>query len=74
MNGWMHHASCKDEDPDFWFPDEQGTEERKAKTAYALALCADCPVRADCLDYALRTNTTGGIFGGMTPAERRRLT
>ena len=40
--------------------------------AEAKAVCAGCPVRAECLDEAL-ARIPDGIAGGLTPAERRRL-
>lgn len=44
--------------------------------ATARSLCRQCPVRQDCLDYAVSHETIGfrryGMFGGMTPAERER--
>lgn len=36
----------------------------------AKELCAGCPFRAPCLQYALRYNLAG-IWGGTTQAERR---
>ncbi len=39
----------------------------------ALRVCAGCPVREDCLDYALRTNQTQGVWGMTTPAERQQM-
>jgi WhiB family transcriptional regulator, redox-sensing transcriptional regulator len=33
-------------------------------------VCARCPIRAECLDAALRDPATQGIWGGMTAAER----
>ena len=41
--------------------------------AEAVALCATCPVRAQCLEYALRNKESHGIWGGTTPEERRRI-
>lgn len=34
------------------------------------AICDPCPVRADCLEWALNTGQEFGIFGGMTAYER----
>ncbi|MBZ6085889.1 WhiB family transcriptional regulator [Streptomyces olivaceus] len=36
----------------------------------AKALCQACPIRAACLDHAIRTSETDGIWGGLTPKER----
>lgn len=39
----------------------------------AKALCRVCPVRAACLEHAQRSGEVHGIWGGLTPAERREL-
>ncbi len=48
--------------------DEKVDREERAK-----AICAECSVRADCLDYALRIREPHGIWGGLTEVERREL-
>jgi WhiB family redox-sensing transcriptional regulator len=68
-------ALCSQADPDAWFP-EQGRDARPAKR-----ICngdprngvAPCPIRARCLEVALARQEPHGIYGGMTPSERRRL-
>jgi WhiB family redox-sensing transcriptional regulator len=42
-------------------------------TADSKALCAICPVRAECLEYALRHSEMFGIWGGTSERERRRM-
>ncbi|MFJ8855134.1 WhiB family transcriptional regulator [Streptomyces sp. NPDC102437] len=37
----------------------------------AKVLCAACPIKAACADHAIRRGETDGIWGGLTPAERR---
>ncbi|HEX9854919.1 MAG TPA: WhiB family transcriptional regulator [Acidimicrobiia bacterium] len=66
---WRDHAACAGSDTDLFFPIGEDDE----AAAPAKAVCAICPVREDCLQYALATNQTDGIWGGMTGAERRRL-
>ena len=39
----------------------------------AKAICATCPVRGPCLDYALRIREQHGIWGGLNEVERRAL-
>lgn len=39
----------------------------------AKALCADCPLKAECLQVALETKRNVGIWGGLTPEERKAL-
>jgi WhiB family redox-sensing transcriptional regulator len=50
-----------------FFPASSGEE------AEALALCDTCPVRAQCLEYALRNKESYGVWGGTTPEQRRRM-
>jgi hypothetical protein len=39
----------------------------------ARQVCAGCPVRQPCLDYALSHGITHGIWGGLTERDRRPL-
>ena len=39
----------------------------------AIRLCAACPVRAQCLEYALAHRIDDGIWGGSSERERRRI-
>jgi WhiB family redox-sensing transcriptional regulator len=73
--GWQWQAACRGEDAAFFFApnhfetkDEKDGRERQAK-----AICARCPVRIDCLEYAIRTRETHGIWGGLNELERRIL-
>jgi WhiB family transcriptional regulator, redox-sensing transcriptional regulator len=71
---WAERASCAQTDPDAWFPGKG----RRELTQLAKRICARCPVRAQCLEYALSgADTWGGIatgiWGGATPQERDQL-
>lgn len=66
---WMERALCKGADPELFFP-EQGED---GKTAMALRICRRCPVRVNCLIWALRTGQDYGIYGGKTPRQRKWL-
>jgi WhiB family redox-sensing transcriptional regulator len=66
---WREAAACAGLDDALFFP----VGEEDAKIDAAKAVCAACPVRDVCLQYAIATNQTEGIWGGMTGAERRRL-
>jgi WhiB family transcriptional regulator, redox-sensing transcriptional regulator len=63
---WMLEARCLDADPEAFFP-EKGGSTREAKR-----ICAACPVREECLDYALTHDERFGIWGGLSERERRR--
>ncbi len=64
---WKADAACRDLDVDLFFPDSE------SDSGPALAVCADCPVRDACLDFALRSRQLDGIWGGHSESERRRL-
>jgi WhiB family redox-sensing transcriptional regulator len=73
----MARGQCtgSDLDPDAWFPVSAGRTGVQREAAAALAICAACPVRADCLELALRNRRLGehGVWGGTLPAERDAL-
>ena len=39
----------------------------------AKAICMECPVVTECLEYAIRTNQDSGIWGGTTEDERKSI-
>ena len=39
----------------------------------AKAVCARCPVRSECLEFALRLKVAHGVWGGLSERERRTL-
>ena len=60
-------------EPDEWYPIAAKPARARVEAARALAVCAACPVRAECLEYALDAREAYGIWGGMTELERRAL-
>ena len=64
---WMRQANCVDADPALFFP------ERGEPSSPAKAICLACPVRVECLNYALSINERHGIWGGTSENERRVL-
>ncbi|MFI6918443.1 WhiB family transcriptional regulator [Nonomuraea spiralis] len=65
---WLRKGACRSSDPDLFFP----LAPSPLQEARAKAVCALCPVIAECRSYALRAGETEGIWGGLTPQERRR--
>jgi WhiB family transcriptional regulator, redox-sensing transcriptional regulator len=65
---WMLRGACRGEDPELFFP-ISATGPALAQVSSAKAVCARCPVRANCLSYALITRPDG-IWGGTTREER----
>lgn len=69
---WWSLAACQSADPDLFFP-ISGSGPGLAQVARAKAVCASCPVRPDCLRYALAAGPLHGVWGGLTEEERRLL-
>jgi len=64
---WMGLGLCRNESPARFFPsDGVGVE-------VARRICADCPVKAPCLEYALEHRIDHGVWGGSSERERRRI-
>lgn len=72
---WSHDAACRDGENAVFYPPTGGESrtDRLLRERAAKAICASCPVVAECLDEALRIGEQYGIWGGMTDHERRRL-
>jgi WhiB family transcriptional regulator, redox-sensing transcriptional regulator len=69
--GWFDRAACRGAGWDRWFPEAEPGQ--PVDYSAAVAVCEGCPVRARCLDYAQATRAAEGVWGGLTPSERRRL-
>lgn len=69
---WRHAAACREEDPELFFPlGHSGTWLHVIDEAKAV--CHRCPVRENCLQWALETGEQIGVYGGLTEQERRAL-
>jgi WhiB family transcriptional regulator, redox-sensing transcriptional regulator len=64
---WHEQALCAQTDPEAFFPDKGGS------TRQAKQVCMRCPVRVQCLNYALENDERFGIWGGLSERERRRV-
>lgn len=67
---FRHRAACRSVDPEVFFPAAVQGSEFEAQVSVAKAVCGGCPVRAECLAWAL-SSLPEGIAGGMTEHERR---
>lgn len=65
---WRDQAACADMEPELWFPVSTETSSPVAK-----ATCISCPVRLECLSYAMQTYQRDGMWGGVTPKNRRAI-
>lgn len=64
---WMADAECKQSDPELFYPDT-GHSSRDGR-----AVCARCPVEAECLAYAIEHHERYGVWGGMSERQRRHM-
>jgi WhiB family redox-sensing transcriptional regulator len=68
---WQVEAKCAElpirKSDAMFFPDRGGSSKA------ARAMCAGCPVRSECLEYALDNKEAFGIWGGTSERERRQL-
>jgi WhiB family redox-sensing transcriptional regulator len=64
---WRQRGACRGVDPDIFYPPSD------EEAGPAKAICAQCPVREACLEYALANRERDGVWGGATERERRRM-
>lgn len=71
--GWRDEAACRDHpEKELWFPiGNTGPALRMINAAKRI--CESCPVRQDCLTWALDAGEDAGVWGGLSEDERRNL-
>lgn len=63
---WLDQAACRGSDPRLFFADQRGDHYTEAR-----AICTACPVRTECLDYAIALGARQpGFWGGHTERQR----
>jgi WhiB family redox-sensing transcriptional regulator len=72
---WDVRAACRGESAGLFVASlgAEAAHARVQREAQAKRVCARCPVRDECLDYALRVHEELGIWGGLDAPERRAL-
>ena len=72
---WQAKAACRGPQSWVFFPPShfERKDEKETREARAKAICATCPVRRPCLDYAIRIREPHGIWGGLNEVERKQL-
>jgi WhiB family redox-sensing transcriptional regulator len=71
---WQIGGACRDMDSTLFFhPDGARGPTRTIREARAQAICATCPVIADCRHHALSVQEPYGVWGGLTEADRAEL-
>lgn len=66
-DGWMDRAACRDMDPNRFHQHSRATYPLERK------VCERCPVRLECVRYALDNRIHVGLWGGLLPEERDRV-
>jgi WhiB family transcriptional regulator, redox-sensing transcriptional regulator len=69
---WRDEAACRSTDPELFFPVGNGSPALR-QIGRAKQVCARCPVRTPCLEWALETGQQAGVWGGTSEDERRVL-
>lgn len=69
---WRELGACRKLETALFFPIGQ-TGEAEVKIARAKKVCATCPVRLECLEFAITTNQEYGVWGGHDEEERRAI-
>jgi WhiB family redox-sensing transcriptional regulator len=72
---WQQRAACRGPHSLVFFPPShfERKDEREEREAQAKAICATCPVRKACLEYALRIREPHGVWGGLNELERKQV-
>lgn len=65
--GWKQVGLCRGVDPDLFFP-ERGGDTRTPK-----AICKQCAIQEQCLEFAIANGERFGVWGGKTERERRSM-
>lgn len=66
---WRLNAACSGRSLRTFFPGKG----RQDVAARAKAICADCPVRLPCAEWAIPIEDLDGIYGGLTARQRRAI-
>ncbi|MFZ9693019.1 MAG: WhiB family transcriptional regulator [Candidatus Nanopelagicales bacterium] len=71
---WQLDGACRGEDPEaFFHPEGERGPARANREARAKAICASCPVIAECAAHALSVREPYGIWGGLSEDDREAI-
>ena len=66
---WQPMAYCRNVDPNLFFPEQSSVRDAQD----AVAVCAGCIVKAECLEFAILGRERYGVWGGKTERQRRKI-
>jgi WhiB family redox-sensing transcriptional regulator len=64
---WMKYAACKGADSQVFFAETNWHENHEI----ARGFCSECVVRDECLEFAMDNDISHGIWGGLSPSQRK---
>lgn len=72
---WQMKGLCRGNHSYLFFPPStvERKDERERREIKAKAICSVCPVKDDCLEFAVEIKEPYGIWGGLTETERRQV-
>ena len=71
---WQYSGACRDADQSLFFhPEGERGSRRRRRAEAAKAICATCPVLAQCRAAALSAREPYGVWGGMSEDDRAQL-
>jgi len=71
---WQDHGACRSADPLLFFhPQNERGSARLRRDRAAKLICAGCPVRLECADYAVRAREPYGVWGGLSEEDREQI-
>ncbi|HEX7355276.1 MAG TPA: WhiB family transcriptional regulator [Mycobacteriales bacterium] len=68
---WHRRAACRGMGPSAFYPESGWGHAPTAEAAAARAVCAECPVRAECADAGMGEHY--GVWGGLSLNQRRAM-
>lgn len=71
---WREQAACRGKGNTCFFPSKEHPELMQIMISESKLLCSKCPVRKECLMFALENGLKHGVYGGLAPRERRGMT
>lgn len=76
IESWQESAACRGPRSVLFFPPThfERKDEKLAREQEAKAICGNCDVKVQCLQYAIRVRESHGVWGGLNESERKRMT
>jgi WhiB family redox-sensing transcriptional regulator len=71
---WRTKAACKGMNPDIFYPEHEDGRMPRSYYDDARRICRSCEVSEKCLAEALDNNIVDGMWGGLTPKQRKTYT